>query len=73
MNVSPLPHSKQWPEWSVLQVIAVICVLVWVINIGRFGDAMHGGWVSTSRLAVPPMQTTTLNDGEDEGAGQHAL
>ena len=28
-----------------LQVIAVICVLVWVINIGRFGDPMHGGWV----------------------------
>ena len=28
-----------------MQVIAVICVLVWVINIGRFGDALHGGWV----------------------------
>ena len=26
------------------QVIAVICVLVWVVNLPHFGDAMHGGW-----------------------------
>lgn len=26
------------------KAIAVICVLVWVINIPHFGDALHGGW-----------------------------
>lgn len=31
---------------SVMQVIAVICVLVWFINIPRFGDPVHGNWVS---------------------------
>lgn len=30
----------------VTQVIAVICVLVWCINIPRFGDPVHGNWVS---------------------------
>ena len=30
----------------VMQVIAVICVLVWFINIPRFGDPVHGNWVS---------------------------
>lgn len=29
-----------------LQVIAVICVLVWVMNINRFNDPALGGWVS---------------------------
>jgi hypothetical protein len=28
-----------------LQVIAVICVLVWVMNINRFSDPALGGWV----------------------------
>ncbi len=26
------------------KVIAVICVLVWVINIPHFNDPLHGGW-----------------------------
>jgi hypothetical protein len=30
----------------VLQVIAVICVLVWIMNINRFSDPALGGWVS---------------------------
>ena len=25
----------------------MICVLVWVINIRRFNDPVHGNWVST--------------------------
>lgn len=33
------------PQCTVLQVIAVICVLVWIINIGRFSDPVHGSWV----------------------------
>ena len=28
------------------KVIAVICVLVWLINIPRFKDPVHGSWVS---------------------------
>jgi len=27
----------------VFQVIAVVCVLVWVVNIGHFRDPAHGG------------------------------
>lgn len=38
------------PSWrslaSLLQVIAVICVLVWIMNINRFNDPALGGWVS---------------------------
>ena len=32
------------------KVIAVICVLVWLINIPRFKDPVHGSWV---RLSTP--------------------
>lgn len=35
-----------------LQVIAVICVLVWVMNINRFKDPALGGWLSGA-LAWP--------------------
>jgi flagellar biogenesis protein FliO len=34
---------------SLLQVIAVICVLVWVMNINRFNDPALGGWASGGR------------------------
>ena len=27
----------------IYQVIAVVCVLVWVVNIGHFRDPAHGG------------------------------
>jgi len=30
------------------KVIAVICVLVWVINIPHFNDPLHGGWFKVS-------------------------
>lgn len=30
---------------SVLQVIAGICVLVWIVNIGHFRDPSHGGFL----------------------------
>jgi hypothetical protein len=29
----------------VSQVIAVVCILVWVVNIGHFHDPAHGGIV----------------------------
>lgn len=37
-GICPLP--------ACLQVIAVICVLVWIMNINRFNDPALGGWVS---------------------------
>jgi hypothetical protein len=40
----------------VLQVIAVICVLVWIMNINRFSDPALGGWVSGERY----IKTTSL-------------
>jgi hypothetical protein len=38
---------NQFCVWvcPLLQVIAVICVLVWVMNINRFSDPALGGWV----------------------------
>ena len=36
----PLPI----PVWVYfLQVITIICILVWAINIGHFNDPIHGG------------------------------
>ena len=36
----PLPV----PVWVYfLQVITIICILVWAINIGHFNDPIHGG------------------------------
>lgn len=36
-------NSNQSPH---LQVISVICVAVWIINVGHFSDPVHGGsWV----------------------------
>lgn len=30
----------------ILQVISLICVAVWIINIGHFNDPVHGGsWI----------------------------
>lgn len=28
------------------QVIAVVCVLVWVVNLPHFADPIHGSWVA---------------------------
>lgn len=35
-----------------LQVIAVICVLVWVMNINRFSDPALGGWVNGEQVSA---------------------
>ncbi len=32
------------------QVIAGICLAVWLINIPRFNDPLHGGWVRSHTL-----------------------
>ena len=47
-HVQWLPAGRAPAERSagLLQGIAVVCVLVWVINIGHFKDPVHGGWVS---------------------------
>ena len=41
------------------QVIAGICLAVWLINIPRFNDPLHGGWVCTLAPAawLPPFRT----------------
>ena len=46
-----------WMSWLIPlakvgagQVIAVICALVWIINIPHFNDPAYGSWVSTFDL-----------------------
>lgn len=34
-----------WLACNGKQVIAGICLAVWLINIPRFNDPLHGGWV----------------------------
>lgn len=41
------PLKRQLDDFGTFlsKVIAVICILVWVINIPHFNDPLHGGWV----------------------------
>lgn len=36
------------------KAIAVICILVWVINIRHFKDPIHGGWLQVPTFHDPP-------------------
>ena len=33
-----------------VQVISIICVLVWLININHFSDPSHGSWIRVSGI-----------------------
>lgn len=48
------PLKRKLDEFGTFlsKAIAVICVLVWVINIPHFGDPLHGGWFKVRAAAV---------------------
>lgn len=51
-NEEMTPLKKKLDEFGTFlsKAIAVVCVLVWIINIGHFNDPIHGGWVSLAVL-----------------------